>query len=227
MHSTVAHRHQGATPSRYPDVDHGLGIVPDSAVYGPQICADSLVTGVGVWNGQRWRWHPADKGSFAIRGDAATWTFNDRTHMAPLEAIGNVSFKLKELPKHSNIRTTEKDGRAVAPVEDADVTRRFQVLVNAFAADELERATDDYGRELNKWQCPTHDDEVPSLSINPDFNTGYILAKCHSGGDECGNGDADSRRKWLRELSRLLDIPHSTWFPSRRTELPPDHEPAF
>jgi hypothetical protein len=125
MHSTVTHRHQGATPSRYPDVDHGLGIVPNSAIYDPQTCLDSLVTGVMVWDGhkQRWRHHPATKGSFGIRGDTATWTYNGMTHMAPLSAVGSVTFPWK-LPgkkdlQHSNIR--EKEPGDEVQIEDTDL----------------------------------------------------------------------------------------------------------
>jgi hypothetical protein len=91
------------------------------------------------------------------------------------------------------------------------------VVVSCLAAAGLERATDDYGRELNKWQCPTHDDEHPSLSVNPDERTGYILFHCHSG-PECGEGYPDGGKSgWIRELAYQLDVKVSTFYPTRKT----------
>ena len=188
------------------------------------------MNGVMVWSvqGRRWRHHPVTKGSFNIRGDTATWTYNDRTHMAPLNLVGSVKFSCK-LPgkadlQHSNIREKEE---GEVQLDDTDLARRWRVVVSCLTAAGLERATDGYGRELNRWQCPTHDDEHPSLSVNPDERTGNILFKCHSGGDECGNGDALSRTNWLRELARQLDCPISTFFPRRTRTTPDGYEAPF
>ena len=118
-------------------------------------------------------------------------------------------------PQRKVLPDSEETPAAGKDVDVEDVERRFRRIVDAFAADELERETDSWGRPLNKWQCPTHDDENPSLSVNPDYDTGNILAYCHSG-PECGDGYPEGGKTgWLRELARCLDIPISTFFPTR------------
>jgi hypothetical protein len=156
------------------------------------------------------------------------WTMGNYT-----AALNNLAEAIREGDVDSRHRTL-REGEGKATPDQNDTERRWQIFVKATEADEWPRASDSYGRPQNIWECPTHPDANPSLHVNPDYETGYLLAHCKSGGDDCGNKYlkdhpqyVEHRKAWIRELARLLDIPTGTFYPIRQSELPPDHEPPF
>ena len=249
MHSTVRHRRQRATPSRsqpegaHADADTDGPVQRDPVIWRSRNALEALVERVFLLTTLRWQ--EVRPGTFFIQNDRAYWLhrYIETTCVAPIGAVGSLGLSWDAYDEYTNHpgrkhrdigKDEEAPANAKAKADPSDVERRFQVIVNAAQADEWERAEDTYGRPLNVWCCPTHDDEHPSLHINPDLNTGYILAKCQSGGDDCGNKYTkdhplytEHRKQWIRELARLLDIPTGTFYPIRKAELPDDHEPPF
>jgi hypothetical protein len=150
------------------------------------------------------------------------------------DALYDIDKTLMQQGGHGH-RPLREAGGAKPKADPSVVERRMEIIVNAADADAWERAEDGYGRPLNIWCCPTHEDDNPSLHINPaPDGSGYILVKCQSGGDECGNKYPkghplykEHRSAWIRELARLLDIPTGTFYPIRKSELPDDHEAPF
>jgi hypothetical protein len=126
------------------------------------------------------------------------WTMGNVT-----SAINNLADAIREAGQehsHSTLGETEELRRTRRQRGDSgSVDARWQRVVDALEAKGFRREVNEYGRAENKWQCPTHDDEHPSLSVNPaPDGSGKVLMYCHSGAD-C-NGP-----EWLKEVMKVLN----------------------